>query len=450
MVRDETIILLIHYYESEEYEHRLLKDIIRKYCGIYLPYDLYLYEPLQKTFAKVIVYDYLKRRGEIGVKATNEEIVSLVIKKHAKYVLWASWQYDIQESTFERIRQEGSIVIGWFFDDEWRFDNYSKWWIPYLDYCVTGDIEAVARYRELGASAIHTICNTGIAVDVDWSNIRARYDVSFVGSKGVVDREQYVNELQKRGIPIHLFGGGWGEYISFEKMIEVFKTSKINLNFSRAYMMRRFGIKGRIFQVCMAGGFMLTEYAPGIENYFEIDKEIVCFNDADEMSDKITYYLAHEAERQVIAQRGWERATREYTSCRVVSKVFNQIEEEAAARNGRDRPYLCRPKMPIWIRMIPSQYNFYWGRMLMEKGYEEGLWRDSLALSLLQNPFNIWVRYYCMVGFIPSFMRPVFFKPYSWMEKLAGLLRDKLNSMPRLKKMMRRGFVEKVILRLKP
>ena len=94
---NETIILLIYYFSQEDCNHRLLKNIIKNHCGIYLPFDLYLYEPLQKTFSRVIVYDYLKREAEIGVKAVNEEIVEMVKKEHPKYVLGTSWQYDIQE-----------------------------------------------------------------------------------------------------------------------------------------------------------------------------------------------------------------------------------------------------------------------------------------------------------------------------------------------------------------
>ncbi|GAH62265.1 unnamed protein product, partial [marine sediment metagenome] len=257
----------------------------------YLPWNLYLYEPLQKIFSKVILYDYLKRRAEIGIKAMNEEVIDLVREERPKYVLWTSFYDDIQESTLETIRRDGTIVVGWFFDDEWRFSSYSKYWIPYLDYCVTNAIEAVPKYRALNARVIQTIPNTGIAIDRDWSNIEEKFDVSFVGSTNFADRRQYVNKLKKSNIPIRTFGRGNGGYVSFEGMLDIFKTTKINLNFSSAgpyYRVKQ--IKGRVFQVCMAGGFMLTEYTPSIENYFEIDKEIVCFEDEQEMIDKITYY----------------------------------------------------------------------------------------------------------------------------------------------------------------
>ena len=170
---NETIIFLTYYYEPELRNHRLLK-YVKDCCGAYLPFNLYLYEPLQKIFSKVILYDYLKRRAEIGIKAMNEEVIDLVRKEHAKYVLWTSFYYDIQQSTLDTIRQDGTIVVGWFFDDEWRFNSYSKYWIPYLDYCVTNAIEAVPKYRALGARVIQTIPNTGIAIDRDWSIIEEK------------------------------------------------------------------------------------------------------------------------------------------------------------------------------------------------------------------------------------------------------------------------------------
>ena len=78
---DETIILLTYYYDQEDCNHKILRHIIKGYCPAYLPWNLYLYEPLQKIFSKVILYDYLKRRAEIGIEAMNEEIISLARKE---------------------------------------------------------------------------------------------------------------------------------------------------------------------------------------------------------------------------------------------------------------------------------------------------------------------------------------------------------------------------------
>jgi spore maturation protein CgeB len=428
---DETILLLVYYYDQELYNYRLLK-YIKDGLGVYLPFDLYLYKPLSRIFSKVILYDYLKQMAEIGVKAVNQEITELVRKERPKYVLWTSWRYDIQGSTFESIKKEGSIVVGWFFDDEWRFDDYSKWWIPYLDYCVTNAIEAVPKYRALGARVIQTIPNTGVALDCDWSKAQEKYVVSFVGSLRA-DREQYIKALKDGNIPIALFGEGWGGYVSFEEMVDIFKSTKINLNFSKDWRFLKPQIKGRIFQVCMAGGFLLTEYVPGIEEYFEIDKEIVCFRNKDEMMDKIAYYLNHDEERQTIARAGWERATTQYTSFHMVSRVFSEIGEDLAARGRPNNPHFPQTKIPRRVRTSVSQYHVQWGRALLEENYK-GLWKDELALAIWWAPFSIRARYYYVISLCPRFIRLAVMKADSAVNALYRALLVRLGYIPYLKK----------------
>jgi len=411
---NETVLLLVYYYKSDLRSNGLLR-YAGKYLGAYLPFNLYLYEPLQKIFPKAILYDYLERMAEIGIMAVNQEVIELVRKERPRYVLWVSWRHDILPETLDAMRKEGSIVIGWFFDDEWRFNEYSRWWIPHLDYCVTNAAEAVPKYRALGARVIHTIPNTGVAVDCDWSKVEAKYDVSFVGSRFYADREQWINELNKRKIPVHFFGEDWGGYVSFKEMIKIFQYSRINLNFSKDLRYFRPQIKGRIFQVCLAGGFLLTEYVPGIEEYFEVDKEIVCFRDADEMAEKIDYYIQHDEERQAIAQSGWKRAISEYTSFHMVSKVFNQIEEDSRLSNNREAP-VQMTTVPLWMRRHAAAYHFEWVRTWLEEN-KISLARDELTLALSCYPFSIGVLYYYFLSFLPSLLRRILVKPYQWIER---------------------------------
>ncbi len=412
---NETVILLIPF---ENYSKHRLSKYIPSYLFDY-PFDLYYYEPLHQLFSKVIVYDYIKRMIEIGVKAVNKEIIDLVRKEHPKYLIWCTVLYEFLPSTSDIIRKEGTKVIGIFFDDEWRFDEYSKWWIPHLDCCVTNDIESVPKYSELGARVIHTRAYNGIPIDRDWLNINEKYDVSFVGERKY-DREHYVNEINKKNIPILLFGIGWeemgGKYVSFEEQIDIFKSSKINLNFSRTKH-NKLQWKGRIFQVIHAGGFLLTEYVPGIENYFDIDKEIVCFHNADEMMDKITYYLNHEKERRAIAQAGWERANREYTPFHMMSRIFGEIEKDITAMDKESNFHSQEIGMPRLMLTEFSNYYFYWAVALSMEN-SKGLWKDALAVSISYNPFNIWAWCYYIIGFSPSFVRCALFKLYRATKKL--------------------------------
>jgi len=433
----ETIILLGHL--EDQSEHRLAKYMTGN-LKLGTVIDINYYKPIQEIFSKAIAYDYVERITKIGIKGVNEEIIELVRKERPKYIFWLRSMYEFLESTFMAIRDEGSTVVGLFVDDEYRFAYFSKWWIPYMDYIVTFDVEAVPKYKALGARLIHVLPCEGTPVERDWPKVEEKYEVSFVGWRDKAEREWYINEIRKRNIPVSLFGRGWeGGYVATEDMIDIFKTSKINLNFSRTG--NRTGLKGRLTFIMLAGGFLLTEYTPGIECYFELDKEIVCFKNAAEMIDKITYYLSHDEERQAIAKAGWERAVNEYTPFHMFSRIFNEVEKDLATGDNKSHPQEL--KMPIWVRNGPSQYYFQWGRGFLEEGYE-GFWKDAIAFSLSYNPFNIAAWYYYAIGILPSFLRPLFFKLYlpfhaivRLCRKVCGILLVWADSLPYLRDLKR-------------
>jgi len=85
-------------------------------------------------------------------------------------------------------------------------------------------------------------------------------------------------------------------------------------------------IKGRHFEVPACGGFLLTEPAEDLYNFYEYEKEIVIFNNLAELIEKIIYYLNHEEERKRIAQAGYERTLREHTWEKRFSEIFDTIQ----------------------------------------------------------------------------------------------------------------------------
>lgn len=442
---NETIVLLTYYYHEEDANDNILRHIIKNCSPAYLPWDIYLTEPLRKVFSKVIVYDFLKRRAEAGIEAMNTEIIDLVRKEKAKYVLWTSFYYDVHQSTLDLLRRDGVITVGWFFDDEWRFDSYSKFWIPYLDYCVTNAVSRVDDYKRLGAKVILTIPNTGVTVDCDWSQIDEKYDVTFVGSRYYGNRQRWFDEVERRNISVKGFGKGWTGYVPFDGMLEIFKTSKINLNFSEAPNHGKPQIKGRVFQACLAGGFMLTEYAPGIEKYFEPGKEIVCFRNADDLAEKISYYLQHDAERRAIARAGWERATRDHSSDRMVADVFKEIaQDEASEKRERTVRRPSKRDMPIMTRIfVPSFYHFHWGEALSKEGSERWLCRESFAHSLSWSRLNVPAWYYGIAVYFPRSMQPALFQAHDTLLRLPGKMYRKF-SLPFMGKILRK-FTNKYI-----
>jgi spore maturation protein CgeB len=81
----------------------------------------------------------------------------------------------------------------------------------------------------------------------------------------------------------------------------------------------------RDFEVPMSGGFYMVEYAEELEDFFEVGKEIVCYEGPDDLVNKIRYYLAHEVEREAIRKAGHERALLDHTWKRRFEKAFREM-----------------------------------------------------------------------------------------------------------------------------
>lgn len=73
--------------------------------------------------------------------------------------------------------------------------------------------------------------------------------------------------------------------------------------------------------------FQLLQRVPGVEEFFELDKEIVCFDTKEEMLDNIRYYLAHEEERQRIAAAARARVLRDHTWSSRFKKMLHYMGE---------------------------------------------------------------------------------------------------------------------------
>jgi len=83
----------------------------------------------------------------------------------------------------------------------------------------------------------------------------------------------------------------------------------------------------RDFRVTAAGGFLLTEYVKGMEEFFELGKECVTYTTPQDCVEKINYYLAHDEERKEIAERGYQRCIKDHTFAKRFEKVLKDVKE---------------------------------------------------------------------------------------------------------------------------
>ena len=105
-------------------------------------------------------------------------------------------------------------------------------------------------------------------------------------------------------------------------MPQVFKCSKININpTTRA---NRTGIPLRVVDVLGCGGFLITNLQPEMDDFFEKD-EILTYESSEEAIEKIDYYLCHDEERLKIAQKGFERVSKDFNFLTRVQEMLTYL-----------------------------------------------------------------------------------------------------------------------------
>ncbi len=159
------------------------------------------------------------------------------------------------------------------------------------------------------------------APDVHYDHQLPRiYEVGFVGNIALAHRRT------ARARRLRLIAGRFRTndfYRTYmpEEVGRVYSQSRIVFNCSIAG-----DVTMRIFEGAACGALVLTDaIANGLEELFEIGREIVVYRDDEDLLDKITYYLAHEEEREAIARAGQRRTLQEHTYLHRVQRIIEIV-----------------------------------------------------------------------------------------------------------------------------
>ncbi len=285
--------------------------------------------------------EYLSQKDEL-----QKQTIKYIDEVRADVVFFILMKDEFSFETLDYLKSKYT-TINWFCDDQWRFENFTKYYAPHFTHAITTDKFALSKYRKIGYKNVilSQWASFRGSQNVDFESIEYKYDVSFVGSISGY-RKWLINRLKRKGVKVECFGVGWENgRVSFEEMAEIFRISKINLNlsnsvcydirciFSSTESLREFmkakkrmeQIKARTFEIPALGGFQLTNYVSSLEDYFDIGKEVGVYVSTDDSIVKIRYYLNNEAERRKIMVKGYRRAVGEHTYLNRLKGVFGVI-----------------------------------------------------------------------------------------------------------------------------
>lgn len=175
-------------------------------------------------------------------------------------------------------------------------------------------------------------------------------DVFLVGT-GFPERIKLLAGVNWDGIDFRLFGGNWGD-IDESRYIKEFYTpefldnaeevpwyytnSSISLNIYRTAKwpgenvlhidpgMAR-SVSPRCYEIMACGGFLMSDARPELLELFKDGRDMVVFDGAEDLNDKIRYYLARPRQRAKVATSGL-KAVSGHTYVNRAQKITEFVE----------------------------------------------------------------------------------------------------------------------------
>jgi len=296
--------------------------LLHKYVDLHCTFDFKIWEEgFRAICSNVYFFDYYASFVSRGPLSMENSIRDLVRRHNIQLIIVPNMYYELAPSFLNDLRFMGCSSMIVFFDDSMRFEDTNRFYLSSFDYYLTHDsLNSNALYKTFGIEPeffpMFPSCSFYDKIIQDSDTIRylCAKDVVFVGAK-TDDRNLFVNYLKKYGIEITAFGKGWeAGMLSTEEMIAAYKSAKISLSFIKTIDgSGRIQLKARLFEIIMAGGFILSEYCDELADYFDVGREIDAFKSPQELLDKVRFYLANCDIRDMMSARAKDKAKKKYS-----------------------------------------------------------------------------------------------------------------------------------------
>ena len=115
-------------------------------------------------------------------------------------------------------------------------------------------------------------------------------------------------------------GQAWGM-----DMYRVLAQSRIAVN-RHGDFAGGFAANMRMFEATGVGALLMTESATNLPDFFEPGREVVAYDGADDLVEKIRHFLEHDEERRRIAAAGQRRTLKEHTYGQRIGELGEMLE----------------------------------------------------------------------------------------------------------------------------
>jgi len=279
-------------------------------------------------------------------------------------VVFALAQAPLTPGVLERMRTFDFVTAFWFVEDFREFEYWKVVADKYQHFFAIQKEEVFKTSEGLdhvGFAYLPLACDPKVHRPLRLSERdRDRFgsDVSFLGA-GYPNRQILFHSLVD--LDFKIWGTEWnrgsilgkfvqekGRRITPRESVKIFNASAINLNLHSSTYHKGINPAGdfvnpRTFEIAGCGGFQLVDPRSHLAELFEPGRELTCFESAEDLREKIAYYLSRPDERASIAAAGHRRTRLEHTYQKRMARaleviVEGDIDRFAALEERRQKP----------------------------------------------------------------------------------------------------------------
>ena len=293
---------------------RLFYSTGKKLNNGFLKNNVNVLQISDRDFLQTNIFNLKKNKFLSNIKDTISNF-------NPKIILFGHVDSLTERDFFELKNQFKNIIFSQYFVDTLdpkfeKIDQHKKRFFLKYQICDTNFITTNPYYLDFTETSktffIPNPCDESIDILDNYNFENLEYDLFFALShgqhrgilkKGYEDeRVNFINNLKLKNINTNFFGikknPVWGKSF-FEEM----SKSKMGLNYNRGEPIKYYS-SDRISSLIGNGLLTFLQKNYSYEDFFEEDKEVVYFDNHEDLSDKIQKYSSDNKSRMLIAKNG--------------------------------------------------------------------------------------------------------------------------------------------------
>jgi spore maturation protein CgeB len=329
---------------------------------LYLTYVEYLENAIRHLSHDLIPFDdrqfllpgrlrqRIKALQNFDLKHMNTKLLSLVRDRRPDLVIITQGHLWIKD-TVKKIKDLGIPVVLWVIDAPTNFHNILDSSHSY-DFVFCGGTEAIEILASHGIKKLGWLpfaCSPDFhfppaIVDHGF----AAKDVVFVGSH-YPSRERLFEGLNLRMFDFGIWGSGWEKvppdsplkkhiqktHTKPDEWVKVYSRSKIVLvaHYPHSANIPCYQASPKIYEAMACGSFIICDSQKDVRALFKDGEHLVLFQDLSDLNRKILFYLEHERERKMIAEKARQEALEKHTYLHRITEMIDTLHTEGILLN---------------------------------------------------------------------------------------------------------------------